>query len=385
MRRHLAAITIVLASGAFLLPGLCSCSGGGADGDEHDKCVMADTLTHHARYLTIADQGNGTVRVDIADPWDSTRTLARYALVARDSVVPEGLGADVRVIRTPVSRAAVFSAVHTGGLDELGAIGTVVAVADGRFFPPTDTVTALIAEGRISDVGPAQAPSAELLAASGAEVVLRSPIDNAGAGVMPGRMTAVECIDYMEPTPIGRAEWLLLLGELTGNRDKARTIFDGVIDCYSDLIFKASGAESARPKVLVETEYSGIWYLPAGESYMARMIADAGGDYPWSDTPGTGSLALSLEKVAERAIDADVWLTRTFGYTADSSSLIAQNNRYGRFRPVSLGNIYGCDTSVKPIFNDIAFHPERILADYVAIFHPEVMPGYELQYFSKSK
>ena len=161
----------------------------------------------------------------------------------------------------------------------------------------------------------------------------------------------------------------MLLGELFGRRDEARKVFDNVINDYNDLVLKAKLAQTERPKVLVETEQSGVWYLPAGKSYQARMLADAGACYPWEDTDGQGSLALSLESVAAKAIDADVWLIRTYGYSS--------------FKAVKKGGIYSCDSAIRPIFNDIAFHPERVLADYVAIFHPEVLPGHELRYFRR--
>ena len=375
-----------IALGVLILSGLCSCSGkqSGRD-DAFADTFVADTLTHHAKYLTIADVGAGVVRVDIADPWNEGRYLGRYALIDRDSLVPDNLGEDIKVIRTPIRNAAVFSAVHSGGLCELDAIECISAVADGAFFAADDTIASLLNDGNIIDVGQASAPSAEKIAAARCEIVLRSPMQGVAAGNLPRGIIARECADYLETSPIARAEWLLLLGELTDKREKAREIFTEVIDTYSDLAFRAAGASSPKPKVLTESEYSGVWYVPAGQSYMAKMLADAGADYPWADTDGSGSLALSLEKVAEKAIDADIWLLRTFGYTASPATLVAQNRRYGSFKALRENNIYGCDTQRKPIFNDIAFHPERVLADYVAIFHPELMPDYSLRYFSNAE
>ena len=366
------------------LPGLCSCNGSAEHGSYSDF-ETADTLTHHARYLTIADCGSGVTRVDIADPTAEGKWLGRYAFVHRDSAVPDDLDRNIAVVRVPVNRAAVFSSVYTDALRDLDAISSVVAVADASYFGPTDTITSMLTAGTVADLGSSQAPSTEKLAASQAEVVLRSPMQGVATATLPLGVTAIECADYLENSPIGRAEWILLLGELAGCREQATKIFTEVIDNYSDLCFKASGATSPRPKVLVESEYSGVWYVPAGGSYMARMLADAGGVYPWADTEGTGSLALGLENVAEKAIDADVWLMRQFGYTPDAASLIAQNKRYASFKPVKTGEVYGCDSAEKPIFNDTAFHPDRVLAEYVAIFHPDVMPGYKLRYFVKSK
>ncbi len=369
--------------GGALVASLSMCKSSGENTDYFDCVELADTLTHHAEYLTIADLGDGDVRVDIVDPWNNDSYLAHYALVHRDSVLPEGLTSDVRVIRTPIDRAAVYSSVHTGGLEELGALDVLVAVADGQYFGKNDTVATLLHQGKVTDIGPSQGPSAERLAASRSQIVLRSPMQGITSPTLPSGIVPIECADYLETSPIGRAEWILLLGELTGRRAEAQAIFTDVIDTYSDLVFKASSAKSKRPKVLTETEQSGVWYLPAGKSFMARMLADAGAEYPWADTDGVGSLALSIEKVAEKAIDADVWLVRSYGFTPTAKSLVAANPRYASFKPVKEGAIYGCDTSIRPIFNDVAFHPERVLADYVAIFHPDVMPNYELRYFSR--
>lgn len=372
----------VLLTVLAVIPLLSMCRRSSDDSTFDDYGEYADTLTHHARLLTIADIGHGTVRVDIGSP-DSDKPTARLALVHRDSVIPDSLPADIRVIRTPVSRAAVFSAVHTGALDELGALDALSAIADGNYLGSTDTVAALVASGRVIDAGPSQSPSAERLVAGRPEVILSSPYEGMTMPRLPESMTVVPCTDYLENTPIARAEWILLFGELFGSREKARAIFTDVIDQYSDLCFKAAGASSPKPKVLTESETSGVWYVPAGHSYMARMLADAGADYPWAYTDGTGSLALNLETVAEKAIDADIWLLRTYGYKATPECLKKQNPRYAAFKPVREGTVYGCDTSVSPVFNDIAFHPERVLADYVAIFHPDVMPEYTLRYFSR--
>lgn len=369
-----------------MLAGFWSCDSASKQAAGGNGTAAAgDTLTHHAHFLCIADVGKGTTLVDIADPWHHGKYLARYAFVHSDSAVPEDISEGRMLVRTPVERMAVYSSIHTDGLNELGAIGSLAAVADGRFFIDTDTVSRLIAAGKVIDVGSYQAPSAEKLAMARVAAVLRSPMQGEAVAQLPPGIVPVECADYLETSPIARAEWLLLLGELTCKRAEAQAIFADVCEQYTALMQKAAAAATAKPKVLTETEQSGVWYVPANESYMARMIADAGGFSPWSDLEGSGSVPLGFEKVAERCIDADVWLLRTFGYTPCAASLVAQDARYAAFKAVKQGEVYGCDTSVKPLFNDLAFHPERILADYVAIFHPDAMPQYELKYFSKTK
>lgn len=359
---------------------LFSCSGSGGSDNFADT---ADTLTFHASYLTMAELPDGTVVADIADPWNKDARLARYLFVDRDSAIPDSLPAGAKIIRTPVERAAVFSSVHTGAMEELGVIDALKAVADVAYFPDGDTVKSLVANSAVADIGNSQNPSAEILVSVRPEVLLRSPMQGITAAQLPAGIIPVECADYMEDTPIGRAEWLLFFGELFGKRDEAREIFDGVIDEYNSLAVKAAAASSPKPKLLVETETSGVWYVPAGESYAARLYSDAGADYPWANTAGQGSLALSLEEVASKALDADVWLVRSFGYETTSRTLCALNPRYESFKALKDGNIYSCDTQKRNIFSEVPFHPERLLADYIAIFHPEVMPDYETKYFRK--
>lgn len=348
-----------------------------------EDVAMADTLTHHSRLLTIAERSDGVVRVDIVDPWSDNALLGRYALVDRDSVLPTDLPDDVFIIRTPVQKTAVFSTIHTSALKELGAINIVAAFADGAYFPENDTISSLIKSGDVVDVGSSMQPSAELLTASGAELVLMSPMQGATIN-LPQNMITIAMADYMENAPIARAEWILLLGELSGKREVARAIFDSVIDHYSELVFNVSCSSTKRPKVLIEVEQSGVWYVSAGESYMAQMLADAGAEWPWADTKGAGSLALNLESVAQKALDADLWLVRSYGYETTKASLAAMNPRYKSFKAWKEGNILSCNTAERNIFDVIAFHPDEVLAEYVAIFHPEVLPDYELKYFRRS-
>lgn len=362
---------------ALLGVALCSCSRAVADRGFDG----GDTLTTHARYLSITELRDGTVAVDILPEGDGGRKLG-YLLVARDSTVSEDLAEQRTVIRVPVQRAGVWSSVYTAAMADIDALDALRAVADASYFAPGDTITALLKGGVITDAGTSASPDNERLAAAGIEVVLRSPVAGQPVGALPPHTAAIECVDYLEADPKARAEWILLLGELFGRRHEAKAFLDNTLARYDSIATLVASTDTKRPKILVETEYSGVWYVPAGESYMAKLYADAGADYPWADTEGTGSLALSLESVASRAMDADLWLVRSYGYEATPKNLLSLNSRYGAFKALKDGSIYGCDSSIKPVFDDAAFHPDRLLAEYAAIFHPEIMPGYKLRYFN---
>lgn len=365
----------------LLLVGMAGCNG---SGERFDDDGGGDTLTFHASLLTIIDYG-GWVDVTVSDPWKEGVSLARYALVHRDSVMPDSLPAGSAVVRVPLRRTIVYSSVHTSPIVEMGAVGAVAGVADARYFPQGDTIAALVDSGRIADIGSSMQPSMERVLELEPDAILLSPYENAGHGeIALASAPLIECADYMESTPIGRAEWILLLGELYGRRAEARAILDGVIERYGELAYKVGLSKIARPKVITEMPQSGVWYVPAGGSYMSRMLTDAGGINPWAEDGGAGSVQLDASAVLAKAEDADVWLLRTFGFDVRPSSLTDATPLAREFKAFKDGNIYGCNTAVAPIYNDIAFHPERILADYVAIFHPDVMDGYELRYYKKA-
>lgn len=356
---------------------LCSCGGGKS---ERYADMPGDTLTHRSELLTLIDRGD-FVTAEIADPWNSGQRLAAYALVDRNKDIPQGLDEEFTVVAVPLQRSVIFSSTNSAAIAELGALNTIAAVADGNFYSPSDTVTRLIAQGRITDIGSSMSPDPEKIVNLEPDALLVSPFQNAGHGVLEDLgVPAIECADYMENSPLARAEWILFLGELYGNRQLARDIFTQVSTDYEALTFKAA-LSSYRPLVLPELVVSGVWYVPGGQSYMATMFADAGAAYPWADDSSTGSLQLSIEQVIDKASDADIWIMRNFAPLRSNADLLALSPLYSEFKAFRDGRVYNCDTSSRPIFNDIAFHPERVLLDFIIIFHPELFPGLECTYY----
>ena len=356
---------------------LCSCGGGKS---ERYADMPGDTLTHRSELLTLIDRGD-FVTAEIADPWNSGKRLAAYALVDRNKDIPQGLDEEFTVVAVPLQRSVIFSSTNSAAIAELGALNAIAAVADGNFYTPSDTVARLIAQGRITDIGSSMSPDPEKIVNLEPDALLVSPFQNAGHGVLEDLgVPVIECADYMENSPLARAEWILFLGELYGNRQLARDIFTQVSTDYEALTFKAA-LSSYRPLVLPELVVSGVWYVPGGQSYMATMFADAGAAYPWADDSSTGSLQLSIEQVIDKASDADIWIMRNFAPLRSNADLLALSPLYSEFKAFREGRVYNCDTSSRPIFNDIAFHPERVLLDFIIIFHPELFPGLECTYY----
>ncbi len=322
-----------------------------------------DTVTARAALLTVVERPDW-VEATVADPWKAGRVLGRYALVPRDSdvTVPDGFTR----VGVPLRRSIVYSAVHTSAISELGAADAIAGVADGSYLPDSDPLRRALNDGRVRDIGSSMSPSLETAIDIAPDAILLSPYENGSTGgIDKAGAPVVEMADYMEMEPTARAEWIILLGYLYGKPELARTIYNQVCARY-DSIASATSARSDRPQVFTERLTSGVWYVPGGKSYMARLLADAGADYLWSDTDVSGSLTLDEAAVLDRAADADYWLLKEFS-PMTAARLLAELPRAGQFRAFPAG-VRVCDTRHSSLFNDIAFHPERVLADLAAMF-----------------
>lgn len=319
-----------------------------------------DTLRMaYAKNIEIIEYEDHT-DVTMRNPWDTTRILAHYILTA-DSMVK---GADV--VHVPLKCAAVFTSVHCALFQELGVKDAVRGVCDLQYMPIA-YVHDGVADGHICDLGNSMEPNVERLIDLMPDAVLRSPFEQSGGYGKIGRLNipVIECADYMEVGPLARAEWIRFYGRLVGKAERADSIFKNVEQRYLSLK-SLSDKNSSKPKLVCEAPYNGQWYLPAGRSTMGQMYADAGADYLFSDIKGTGSSAMSIEHVLERALTADVWLVKTYG--------LKNREQLIRDTPLLKGikaRLWTCDPSSTGFYEETPFHPELLLEDLVSILHPE--------------
>lgn len=354
---------------------------GKAEGADTDSVA---SITHYARLLRMYDDGiPGCVRVDVVNPWDTTAMLAQYLLISDAGAPSDSVAPGYRRLRVPLSRSLVYSGVHAGLLAELGAADAVAGVADGGYFT-TEPYVSRIKSGEIMDVGSSQSPSQELVVALKPDAVLASPFENAGYGIIDRLgIPVIECADYMEDTPLGRAEWMRFFGRLYGRGAEADSIFSRVRDSYDRIAADVSGKEN-KPLVLTEMLTDGYWFVPGGKSYMARMIQDAGGRYPWSTDRSRGSLQLDYSSVYARAADADVWLIRSFGHNLTLDDIQSVYLLNGQFKAFKQNNVWVANTAEVPLFEEFPFHPDLLLQEYASIFHPAT-PPHPLRYFRKAR
>lgn len=340
-----------------------------------------DTITQEATLLTIFRTPKNGYIAEVSNPWKPAETLARYQIVERGADVEAVEGAEL--IYVPVERSLVYSGVHAGVVDELGESARITAIADAQYFT-LESIKERLKNGTIADCGSSMAPDIERVAAAAPEIIVTSPYNNAGYGAVEHLPAViVEMADYMEPTPEARAEWVKLIGLLYGCYDRADSLYQSTMQSYRRLAALTSGIQE-RPRVITETpSTSGIWALPGGGSYMARMLYDAGADYPWASTSEAGSLQLDFTQVLDKARDADVWLIRTFGTVRSLDDLKKEYPLNERFKAFADGNVWVCDTKRIPLFDIFPFHPDVLLREYIKIMHHSLLDDGPTRFYER--
>ena len=354
---------------------MTSCGHGGGDK------ALSGNVTGDASLLQMERRAAYTL-VTVSDPWSKQRgkVLHRYVLVDKTKPLPDSLPDDATVVRVPLDSALVYSSVHSGVFKELGRIDAITGVVDAQYFNDDDIARGL-ADGTITDCGSSMAPTVEKVISMSPDAILLSPYQDATYGqITKLNIPIIECADYMETTPLGRAEWIKFYGELIGKGREADSVYNAVKREYTRLKDEIAQKVTQRPMVLTESIISGVWNVPGGDSYMAILIDDAGGNYPWADDNHTGSLSLNFEQVLAKAAHADVWLIKSMSIHSldDLKAAHRLNDQFDAFKN---GNVYVCDTGVTHFFDRFPFHPDLLLREYATIFHPTVYSGNTLQFF----
>ena len=350
---------------------MLSCSGRRSDGSNETGDTL---LLQYARNLTIVTFDD-RIEVTMRNPWDTTSVLAQYTLIQNPKSNNNSRGAFVKI---PLKNAAVFSSVHCALLHELGADDAVGGICDLEFFNLPEYRKG-VSEGRIANLGNSMQPSLEKIIDLNPDALLPSPFENSGGLGRVERLgiPIIWCADYMENTPLGRAEWIRFYGRLFGREKEADSIFYAVESRYKELCTQALTAKT-KPRLLPEMPWSGQWTLPGSGSSSTRLYADAGAEYLFADLKGNGGIPLSTEKVVDKAVHADIWLIKHHG-KLDRKQMNADTPLLAGIK----APIWWCDTSITLLYEETPFHPERLLENLIAILHPELGIEPEHKYFKE--
>ena len=364
----------------FLLTLLSAC-GGRSKTSSAIETEEAISL-RYAENLTLSATEDYTI-ARLRNPWDTTKILHTYILVDKEKSLPANLP-EGTLVRTPLSKAIVYSSVHCGLLQQIGALKSIGGICDLKYIKLPE-IQEGCQNGTIIDVGNGMNPDIEKIIDLHPDAIMLSPFENSGGygRVEKLNIPIIECADYMETSALGRAEWMRFYGLLFGQAQKADSFFAEVEKNYNDL--KALVAPvSYAPSVISELKNGSAWYVPGGKSTSARIYADAGANYVFAADAHSGSVPLAFETVFDKGQNADFWLIK-YNQAIDKtySELKSDYAPYAGFRAFKEHNIYGCNTGKVAFYEDSPFHPDWLLKDLIKIFHPALLEDYELKYFTK--
>lgn len=338
----------------------------------------------HAHNISMVEVNDSVTIVTLTNPWDTTSNLAKYALVERGYSDKAALPSDITVIEVPLQKAIVYSGVHASLIKELGAFDAIKGVCDAEYISDAEVKEAL-KRGEIADCGYSTSPLMEKIMTLKADAVMLSPFENSDETSRFARIgtKVIQTADYMESTPLGRAEWLRFYGRLFGKGETADSLFSSIEKSYETSKAKASKT-GRKPKVLFDRPYNGVWDVPTSGSVTGRLIEDAGGQNPFDKYTEGGSAHLSPEEVIHTAADTDIWLIRHTDPNLTLQSLETDNKLYGKIKAYKNADVYGANTLEVPLFDDGAFHPERVLEEMVRVLHPNTdISSANLRYYKK--
>ncbi len=403
----------ILLCGATAALLMAACQGGktaAADAEAGDTLEMK-----YAKLLTIVKHGDGEETSDAAEgidyqyaealftnPWKAGTMLHRYILIPKgeegDKTVAmlakrrsTGARCTTDTVRTPVERSAVFIAPHCQLMYELGCQQAIRGICDLNYINIPDVKKRAALSGNTSaqnpivNCGSSMAPDIEHIIALKPEAILLSPFENSGGYGKLDKLhiPIIEAADYMESSPLGRAEWMKFYGMLFGNEEGKSNGISGSCEPNADSLFakiekeylslKAQAAGYRKGlSILTERKTGNVWYVPGGQSTIGILLKDANARYIFEDDQHSGSLAMSPEQILAKGKQVDVWAFKYFGGAPLSQAqLLQEYDGYKALAAFNRGNIYQVDTSTVPYFELTSFHPELLLREFIILAHGE--------------
>lgn len=293
-------------------------------------------------------------------------------------------------INVPIERIVVTSTTHIPMVELLNEESSIVGFPYSK-YASSEKTRILIDEGKIVEVGKEGSLNIEILLDLHPELVVGYSVSSADKSLTTLQKAGIQVVyngDWLEETPLGRAEWIKFFGVLFDKEKQADSIFKSIEKSYreaKEIALKSTNKSTVLSGAIMSKD---IWNLPAGESFVAQFLEDANLNYLWKHSKGKGSLSLSFESVFEKGNNAEYWIAP--GYFSSKEQMLQNNKLYKKFRAFKEDNIYS-PTLKKGKTGGIIYYelaptrPDLVLKDLIKITNPKLLPIYKLTFFQKMK
>ena len=346
------------------------------------------TTIKYAKGFDIVEE-NGFKKLIIKSAYKGSNEIYEYKVYNKSS--SKNLNdLDKKIIQVPVKEIIVTSTTHIQMVELLEEEKSIVGFPFSRYVSSEKT-RQLIDLGKIKEIGKENDLNTEILLDLQPELIVGYSVSSADKSLSTIQKSGINVIyngDWLEETPLGRAEWIKFFGVLFDKEQLADSIFNVIENNYLEakkIALKSTKQQTVLSGAIMSKD---IWNLPAGDSFVAQFLEDANVNYLWKNTKGKGSLSLSFESVFEKGINADYWIAP--GYFSSKKQMLSSNKLYEKFTTFKEDKIYS--PSIKKgktggiIYYELApTRPDLVLKDIIKITNPELLPNYKFTFFEKMK
>ena len=368
----------------LFIPLLLMLSCASTNEDKQAKNTLTKVPLSYAKRFTIKTSADFTVLELHGNKNDSAIT-ASFVLYKHQK--PD-YSKEAYYIKTPISRVASMSSIYTTMIAQLKCEDKIIAIDNVDYYN-NPFIQEQVKKGSIIELSKGPQVDIEKTIALQPDLFLTfgmgSPKDDVDKKLVQSSVHIAVSIDHLEETPLARAEWIKFFACFFNKESLADSLFQITEKKYKHLKNLAK-TNLNKPSVLTEIKYGDAWYIPAGKSFIAHLIEDAGGDYFWKEDAKTGSSAQSFETVYAKAKDCSIWINL---YNLNSKKeLLSYDERYGLFKAYKSNQLYNNNKTQNALgysnyWETGITNPDEVLADLIAIFSPTLMPNHEFAFYKK--
>jgi len=354
-----------------------------------DSAFYHQSKIKYARGFEIKLLQNGLKQLIVWDPWNEGKVFQKYYLKNRGEKLKFEVPTDGLLVEVPVKSIAALSSTQIGILKFLHVQDRIVAVSlRDRIYD--EELNQKAQDGTIQGVGHAESLNFEKIVELDPELVMVAgfmKITERETKLMNAGLPVAYNIEWMESSPLARAEWAKFIAAFFNKEAEAETHFRELEKRYNDLKVLVKDVKR-KPSILSGYNFKGTWYMPGGQSYLAQFLRDGKADYCWfSDSTG-GSIPLSFEVVFDKQGEADIWFGPGQCRTLDDLKRL--DERYPLFHSCKTGQVYCYTKRMKnrganDWYESGVMQPDVVFKDIIKILHPELLPNYELYYYQQLK
>jgi iron complex transport system substrate-binding protein len=325
----------------------------------------------------------------IINPWQGARDIQLVYYLVNSASRSFHYDDTLKIIHVPIKKIICTSTTHIAMIAALGEEASIAGISGAKYIY-NESVAGRIRNGLIPEIGYDAGIDNELILKIAPDLLIMYGIGGEGEGYTAKlREMGIKVMfdaDYLENDPLGKAEWIKLFGALYCKENISDSIFKSISVSYEQLKEQIAGKIKNRPSVLLGLPFKDTWYISPGNSYISRLIYDAGGRYLWSDVESSMSMPYSLENVYLKSFKAEFWLNT--GNVNSKSEIAAFDPRLSDIESFKNGYLFNNNKRISPgggndYWESGTINPQVILRDIACILHPELFEDHNLVYYRK--